>query len=607
MTKKAFPTSAVLAVFLALLCFAPAARAAGVEVSASLTDTTTDVGQPVQYQIKITGARSANPPREISVDGLGINYSGQSTQVQMDNFTVTMSVVHTYLVVPQRGGKFTIPPQTVEVGGKKFTTNAVDLDVGGGSTHSARTGAATGGKATSRDIFAELVVPKQTAFVGEVVPVEFRVYVDSRIRWNAQQVPTIGGDGFTVQKITKPQQNQVTRDGRDFDLVTFKTAITAAKAGTLTLGPAELECVAVIPQQRHRRSADPFDFFDDAFPGFGFGTQQQLTIKSEPVTINVKPLPTAQQPKSFSGAVGIFTLEESANPLHVKAGDPITVTTKINGRGNFDRVKAPEFEDESGWRTYPASGKFEADDDVGTSGTKTFATALIPNEPKTKLPPVRFSYFDPLTEKYVTLLGKPIPIAVEGQVPTPSAGVAAAATPAASPRDNPAPKNDILYIRTGSAHWGESFVALYRRPVFWIAQFAPLMALIGFVGVQKSRARQRDLATRRSIELRREKAELLKKAGREASEAAFLETVTRIFKLDTALQLGRDPNLLDVHEICAARNLDEETAAHVQEIFDEHSEWHYAGSAKGTGMISPKRRGEILEVVRRFEHAPANV
>ena len=455
MTKRPFPSFAALAVFLALLSFAPLVRAAGVEVSASLTDTSTEVGQPVQYQIKITGARSANPPREISVDGLGINYSGQSTQVQMDNFTVTMSVVHTYLVVPQRAGKFTIPAQTVEVGGKKFTTNAVDLDVGGGNTNSASagasSGAATGGTASSHDIFAELVVPKQTAFVGEVVPVEFRVYVDSRIRWNAQQVPTIGGDGFTVQKITKPQQNQVTRDGRDFDLVTFKTAITAAKAGKLTLGPAELECVAVIPQQRHRHTADPFDFFDDAFPGFGFGTQQQLTIKSQPVTIDVKPLPTAQQPKSFAGAVGVFTLEESANPLTVKAGDPITVTTKINGRGNFDRVKAPEFEDENGWRMYPPSGKFEADDDVGTSGTKTFETALIPNEPKKKLPPLEFSYFDPLTEKYVTLLGKSIPISVEGQAPTPSAAVASAATPAASPaRQRRAERYFIHSHRTGA-------------------------------------------------------------------------------------------------------------------------------------------------------------
>ena len=103
-----------------------------------------------------------------------------------------------------------------------------------------------------------------------------------------------------------------------------------------------------------------------------------------------------------------------AKPKTVQVGDPITVTSTITGRGNFDRVSAPELENESGWHKYPPSSKFTQDDDVGISGSKSFETVLSPNEKKHDLPLFVFSYFDPVKENYVTLRSDTIPIIVEG-------------------------------------------------------------------------------------------------------------------------------------------------------------------------------------------------
>ena len=82
-----------------------------------------------------------------------------------------------------------------------------------------------------------------------------------------------------------------------------------------------------------------------------------------------------------------------AKPKSVQVGDPITVTTTIAGRGNFDRVNAPVLEDERGWHKYPPSSKFKQDDEVGISGTKTFETVLSPNEKKQSLPVARIFLF----------------------------------------------------------------------------------------------------------------------------------------------------------------------------------------------------------------------
>ena len=80
-------------------------------------------------------------------------------------------------------------------------------------------------------------------------------------------------------------------------------------------------------------------------------------------------------------------MKAEANPKKAQVGDPITVTTTITGRGNFDRVTAPVLEDERGWHKYPPSDKFKQDDDVGISGTKTFETVLSAKENKQALPP----------------------------------------------------------------------------------------------------------------------------------------------------------------------------------------------------------------------------
>ena len=82
-----------------------------------------------------------------------------------------------------------------------------------------------------------------------------------------------------------------------------------------------------------------------------------------------------------------------AKPKSVQVGDPITVTTTIAGRGNFDRVNAPMIEDERGWHKYPPSSKFNQDDEVGISGTKTFEMVLSPNEKKQTVASARVLLF----------------------------------------------------------------------------------------------------------------------------------------------------------------------------------------------------------------------
>ena len=56
--------------------------------------------------------------------------------------------------------------------------------------------------------FGDLIIPKKTVYVGEVMPVELRFYFDASYPVRLPDRPTFAGDGFTVMRLTKPIEKQ---------------------------------------------------------------------------------------------------------------------------------------------------------------------------------------------------------------------------------------------------------------------------------------------------------------------------------------------------------------------------------------------------------------
>src|SRR5436190_127248 len=384
---------------LGIIAGAQFAHADSPSVTAVLNRSEAALGETVRLEIRVIGARGADAPEEIMVDGLEIRRTGTSQRIEMNNLSLTSSVVYDYTVMPLKAGTFTIPPQTIRIGNNSVRTPALTLNVADSSGRSsgARPGRDTQAAGANNLVFAELIVPSKTAYVGEIVPVQIRMGFDPRVRPRLIEPPEITGQGFTAQKLQQAGENTETISGRLYEVVTYKTAIAAARAGKFEIGPIKAKAQVVIPRRQsapRSRPRSPFDLFDqddpfsDPFfsnPFSQVGERREVEIKSEPVALEVKPLPP-NAPTSFSGAIGNFTMTTDAKPKSVQVGDPITVTNTISGRGNFDRVNAPVIEDERGWHKYPPSSKFKQDDEVGLSGTKTFEMVLSPNEKKPGLP-----------------------------------------------------------------------------------------------------------------------------------------------------------------------------------------------------------------------------
>src|SRR5262249_17605449 len=260
----------ILITVLVMLACAQIARADSPSVTAVLSNSEVTVGETVELQIKVTGPGDARPPEEISIDGLEIHSTGTSRQFEIHNFSTSSSVTYNYTILPLRAGRFAIPPQTVHAGGKILRTPELALNVADtpGRPTTTRPGRGTQNTQSQSTnagdlVFAELIVPKKTAYVGEIVPVQIRMGFDARVHPRLTEPPDITGQGFTAQKLQQSSQTLETINGRPFEVVTFKTAIAAARAGKFEIGPVKAKAQVVVPRRRSApRSRSPYDLFD---------------------------------------------------------------------------------------------------------------------------------------------------------------------------------------------------------------------------------------------------------------------------------------------------------------------------------------------------------
>jgi hypothetical protein len=571
-------------------------------ITAVLSNSEAAVGQTVQLQMRISGSRNAEAPNDIDVDGLEIHRTGTEQHIEMQNFSMTSNVIYTYTILPLKAGSFKIPPQTVRVGSTTLKTPELTLHIsdagGSNSTSQQRQNAPRQQKIESSKVaFLEFVVPKRDGYVGEMLPVEIKLGLNTRVQFQSVDYPDLNVQGVTLQKAQKPEETLETRNGVNYRVTTFKGALSVIRPGKLELPPLQTTAIALV-RQSVPDTRNPFDdpFFRDPFELLQ-GRPAKISLRSDPVTLDIKPLPP-NPPASFSGAVGHFGMNVEAKPKTLQVGDPITLTSTISGRGNFDRMGAPSLEDERGWHKYPPSGKFKADDDVGLSGSKTFETVISPNEKKTSVPPLAFAYFDPLKEDYVTLRSDSVPIQVEGNPIAAGAAAPAAQAPATQPRPAPSAKpQDVLYQLTD---WGrtQSFAPIYTQPVFWASQLVPFFALLGFAGMRIRQAKIDNREARRVAALEHESNDLLRKLRRrDLSTQEYFSNASRAIRIKTALARNVDPNVVDEQMAQSAFDLDETSRAQLRRLFQRSDELRYSGRENGAESASAEDRKTILNLI----------
>ena len=397
---------------MALLLLSIPVAAENVAVEAQLDRKEIQLGGHAFLNVKISGDSRASVDLP-QVNGLSIQPQGHSTQMQFANGHMTSSISHRYQVKPSKEGDFIIPPITINSDGKKISSKQqLTLKV----TKGAPTNQVNPN--VPEDLgelaFMDVVGLKDQAVVGELIPVEVRFFFKSGIQVSLDSAPALEGSSFIMKtNDDKARQGTATKDGIRYTVVIFKSSISPIKTGEFDLSfnmGATLHIEDRTPRRRSRRSAFGDEFFGSLFTP---RVRKSVKLASDPHKLTVTAPPSDSQPDGFNGTIGQFSIAARASASTVRAGDPITLVTRVSGKGDLDRVPMPHMSDSSGWKTYPAKHEIKKSYTTASDGTKLFNQVIVPkNESVTEIPSLELVYFDPDAKEYRTARTNPIPIKV---------------------------------------------------------------------------------------------------------------------------------------------------------------------------------------------------
>ena len=515
------------ACWIALLLFSAISSFGQQTVQSRVNPQVATKGQQATYEVILPsggGNRIGGVPPRVS--GLEISHNvSYSTSTRIINGNVSRTVTYGFPVRGLRTGTFTIPAWVMEVGGKKFNIQPATFKVvDAGEVY--------------KDVFQlSLILPQKEVYVGQRMEGTLRLLVREGVSVRVVGAPEKdGGDGFTLEPLKQDSWsiNQTQIGGIRYDQGTVALNLTPIKSGPQSLKFTQIVSVRV-------RSRDPLNDF------FGRGSEKQIPLETEAINVNIKPLPTADKPQSFSGAVGSFEAVAEASPSEVRVGEPVTLTYRVSGSGSFDRIQAPALDGGDDFKVYPPKIDFQPG-----SSVKSFEYLVIPQREGTgELLEVPFSYFDPEKGTYVDLSRRPMAISVlpppEGtdfEVPT-----QVAKTPETGNRkSNVGSGVRLLDIRLEPGRWQIRGEAMILTPVFIGTQVALLGLFSGLFIV-----RRKQLLLAGDADLRR------RIAGGKAASKWRQEAESAASNGDAALFL--DAALRAVQESVGSHNIDSEASA----------------------------------------------
>ena len=497
-------------------------RVAAASATASFDRGIVESGETVRFNVTLEGEQPTEVPRLPNLPLVQtIQYLGPRQMTQIINGVSSFQVVFQFQLQTRGEGELTMPALTVTTRGGAFQTPAVSCRV-------------TPKEPKSQGVSLKLVTPRDECFVGETLPYDLQLY--SSVNLNQIAPPKMSFDGFVTGQEVPPSNTQTVRDGQAYIVLSYRQTATPTKEGLLSLGPATQEYVLEVNRGRRPRS-----LLDDFFGG---GAELERGTAEAPARqIRVKPLPAEGRPAGFSGAIGRFSVRTTVSRTNVAAGEAITVTWSVYGRGSFNSVQSPRWSPIDGVKTYPGTNGFASEDPLGLAGTKTFESMVILESPSIKVLTFEpYSFFDPDTGRYLTVAPRPIAVTVR---PDSGASVSTPTQPPVSEAPTsrfPDRREELMSLSLRGGQRVPAELPWARQPLWVLIAVLPLLGLGSLEGWRRWReVQQRRLQPTHDSRMResiRAHQTAMRAAAQGGQSEQFFAALDALLRLRCAVILG---------------------------------------------------------------------
>ncbi len=476
------------------------------------------VGERFQVAFEANGeGRNFQAPTFEGFNVVGGPFTSSSSSIQVVNGSVTRSTSnsYTYALQASREGTFLIGAASVTIDGKKVSSEPYEIKVlpDDGSYASSGGGASSSqGQAlqntsdpqvSGKDLFLRCIPSKKSVCVGDQIVLTYKLYTKVPVSSvSVSKMPSYAG--FWTKDISdnsgKLKQASETVNGIEYTTAEIqKVVIVPQRSGTLTIDPMSMECIAQIRTERsNRRSMDPFEaFFNDPFFSNNI-TNVQKELSSQSLSIDVKSLPENGKPDSFAGAVGNYKFTSSIDKEELSTNEAVTITFTVSGSGNIELLQMPEPVFPPDFEVYDPKITTNVDaSSQGMTGTKKAEYLAIPRRAGSfSVQPVEFTFFNPSTGTYQTLLSEPYELSVRKGKDSEGDG---GGVYASNQEDIKYLGSDVRHIMNDGAKLKPKHSSFFASSVYFAILLGLLVVFIALLFILKKRAEMaKDTAANRN-------------------------------------------------------------------------------------------------------------
>ncbi len=592
---------------------------AQVQISASVDKKIVDIAQDISLVITISAPTTdISAPVMPSLPNFNIYSAGQSQNVDIINNVMNTTAKYYFILSPRFPGNSTIGSFSIDVDKKTYKTDPIEVEVSRSGSGNAKTSLekekdkgsgrrkaepsimvvdddltetaaakrARGKAAYSQkkpDFFMTASVDKTSAYEGEQALLRIRFYQSQNTLGNPQyERPKMEG---LISEDVKTTQDFEIIDGQQYIYAEFVLALFGVIPGEAHIGSAKIDYTVG-------------DIRGDLFDIFLSKGGIAKTVKSEPIDLEIKPLPQdAQARDKFFGAVGTdYGIKAEVDNLTPQAGEPFVLKVTVHGKGNMraikDNLKLPELD--KSFRVYETTTSSSSKiNGVTVEGSKEYQTVIVPRASGSyTIPPIDFDYFDTNTYSYRQIRTQPLTLNVKAASSSQNAKTInyAEVGEGSSPRVERVTQ-DIEYLRFGAQ---SDFSALLCK----IADFGRwnlLVFVLVLAGLFAKLASREDIAF-----LAKKKA--FAAARRALQKAKTLQEVSCALNNFVESKLGASIGLMTIAEVASKLKLTPETSKDLENLMKDFDILKYApaSSLKDTVAVNDAAQ-KTLVIIRQID------